>query len=254
MTKRHENCVSNKVITIGYSQYVSLVSRSMVSCFNLLFFFPMFLRYPLSFSLSRTVNPFLRLATCSPFLIILQAWNGVSHRSPRISREFPRSVNRRELIDHRPNSFSKTFRMEKWRIVSLLALSHSMQRRKDLIWIRFVWKYGVSIFVERIARHSVFDRRLERFGLDSIRSRFFHRVEAWRTHEPWYTLGKYRDILLSIQRGIQSLVSTILLWEERNDCFVFRNEEIFFCNWKLSSTKEFGRIFILEYVYYWRYR
>lgn len=52
MTKRHENCVSNKVITIGYSQYVSLVSRSMVSCFNLLFFFPMFLRYPLSFSLS----------------------------------------------------------------------------------------------------------------------------------------------------------------------------------------------------------
>lgn len=107
MTKRHENCVSNKVITIGYSQYVSLVSRSMVSCFNLLFFFPMFLRYPLSFSLSlsRTVNPFLRLATCSPFLIILQAWNGVSHRSPRISREFPRSVNRRELIDHRPNSF-----------------------------------------------------------------------------------------------------------------------------------------------------
>lgn len=75
MTKRHENCVSNKVITIGYSQYVSLVSRSMVSCFNLLFFFPMFLRYPLSFSLSlsRTVNPFLRLATCSPFLIILQA-------------------------------------------------------------------------------------------------------------------------------------------------------------------------------------
>lgn len=117
----------------------------MVSCFNLLFFFPMFLRYPLSFSLSRTVNPFLRLATCSPFLIILQAWNGVSHRSPRISREFPRSVNRRELIDHRPNSFSKTFRMEKWRIVSLLALSHSMQRRKDLIWIRFVWRYGVSL-------------------------------------------------------------------------------------------------------------
>lgn len=103
MTKRHENCVSNKVITIGYSQYVSLVSRSMVSCFNLLFFFPMFLRYPLSFSLSRTVNPFLRLATCSPFLIILQAWNGVSHRSPRISRVSSQCEPKR--IDRSPTEF-----------------------------------------------------------------------------------------------------------------------------------------------------
>lgn len=116
----------------------------MVSCFNLLFFFPMFLRYPLSFSLSlsRTVNPFLRLATCSLFLIILQA--SLSPLASHLARFLAVWTEENwSITDRIP--FSKTFRMEKWRIVSLLALSHSMQRRKDLIWIRFVWRYGVSL-------------------------------------------------------------------------------------------------------------
>lgn len=92
------------------------------------------------------------------------------------------------------NLFTNSFLKQR---VSFSQCSKIMEER--VIWI---YSRKACIFVDRLERipcHSVLDRRLERFGLDNnnsiqdFDSLFFHRVEACRTHEPWYTLvlGKY---------------------------------------------------------------
>lgn len=109
-----------------------------------------------------------------------------------------------------------------------------------------------------------------RYDLDSL---VFHRVEAWRAHEPWHTLvlGNYRGtgnasillpfFLLSREfKGIQSLVSTILLWritgKKKRLFYVFFVSRFLkwlkrffsFFSWKIFSTEVCNNFYIEVYI------
>lgn len=101
-----------------YSQYVSLVSRSMVSCFSLLFFFPMFLdRIPfLSYALPLVSPsfPFFDLQTVLPIASHLWLSLRVSYRSQiadrtRFDARTPFSISSDGSSSHARNAVPPIF-------------------------------------------------------------------------------------------------------------------------------------------------